>query len=71
MFVWNYGRIAVPLTSLTKKDAFSWNLEEDQYFEQLKEAMCKDPIFSTPNITKTFIVACDASRNYGIDVVLM
>jgi hypothetical protein len=38
-FFWNYGRIEEPLTRLTKKDAFSWNLEETKYFEQLKEEM--------------------------------
>jgi hypothetical protein len=40
-FVRNYGRIAAPLTTLTKKDAFSWTPEETQTFEKLKEVMCK------------------------------
>jgi hypothetical protein len=35
-FLQNYGRIAAPLTALTKKDVFSWTLEETQSFEQLK-----------------------------------
>jgi hypothetical protein len=69
-FVQNYGRIEAPLTTLTKKDAFSWTPEETQYFEQLKEAMCKDHVLTTPDFTKTFIVECDASRN-GIGIVLM
>jgi hypothetical protein len=38
-FVQNYGIITTPLMALTKKDAFSWNPEATQDFEQLKEAM--------------------------------
>jgi hypothetical protein len=69
-FVQNYGRIATPLMALTKKDAFSWTLEETKAFEQLKEVMCKSPVLTTPDFTKTFIVECDALGN-GIGVVLM
>jgi hypothetical protein len=69
-FVQNYGRITTPLTTLTKKDAFSWTLEASKSVEQLKEVMCKAPVLTIPNFTKTFIVECDASGN-GIGVVLM
>jgi hypothetical protein len=31
-FVWNYGRIATPLMTLTKKDAFSWTPEGNSIF---------------------------------------
>jgi hypothetical protein len=69
-FVRHYGRIETPLTTLTKKDAFSWTPKETKSFEQLKEVMCKDPILTTPDFTKSCIVECDASGN-GIGVVLM
>jgi hypothetical protein len=69
-FVQNYVRIAAPLTTLTKKDAFSWTLEATKDFEQLKEVMCTTLVLTTPDFTKTFIVECDASGN-GIGDVLM
>jgi hypothetical protein len=69
-FVRHYGRIEEPLTILTKKDAFSWILEANKAFEQLKEVMCKAPILTTLNFTKTFIVECDALGN-DTGVVLM
>ena len=53
-----------------KKDAFSWTPKETKDFEQLKEVMSKDPILTTPDFTKTFIMECDASGN-GIGIVLM
>ena len=39
-FVNNYGRISKPLTSLLKKDAFSWTPEATKAFEHLKDSMC-------------------------------
>jgi hypothetical protein len=69
-FVRNYGRITTPLTTLTKKDAFSWTPEETKDFEQLKEVMCKASFLTTLDFKKTFIVECDALGN-GIGVVLM
>ena len=69
-FVWNYGRITTPLTTLTKKDAFSWTPEATKAFEQLKEVMCKDLVLTTPKFIKTFILESDSSGN-GIGVVLM
>ena len=59
-FVENYGRIAAPLTTLLKKDAFSWTLEATKGFEHIKEEICQEPTSATPDFTKTFIMECDA-----------
>jgi hypothetical protein len=54
-FVRNYGRIATPLMTLTKKDAFSWTPEATQDFEQLKEVMCKALVLTTPTSQKPLL----------------
>ena len=69
-FVRNYGRIAAPLTTSLKKDAFSWTIEAAKAFEHFKEAMCQALVLAMPNFTKTFIMECDGLRN-GIGDVLM
>ena len=58
------------ITTITKKDAFSWTLDEGQTFEQLKEEICKDQILTTPNFTKTFFVECYSSENVIGDVLM-
>jgi hypothetical protein len=69
-FVKNYGRIAAPLTTLLKKNSFTWTLAISQSFQTLKMAMCTTPVLSLPNFTKTFVLECYASGK-GIGVVLM
>ena len=69
-FVKNYGRIVAPLTTLLKKDAFSWTPKATKAFEHIKEEMYLASVLAMVEIPKTFIVECDASGN-GIGVVLM
>ena len=69
-FVENYGIKETPLTTLLKKDTFSWTPEEMKAFEHPKEAIFQALVLAMPDFTKNFIVECDTSRN-GIGVVLM
>jgi hypothetical protein len=65
-FFKNYGQIATPLTTLLKKEAFSWTQEATKSFEKLKEAMCTTPVLATPDFTKTFIVECDGRAQVNV-----
>jgi hypothetical protein len=59
-FIKNYASIALPLTSLLRKDAFLWNDTASQAFQLLKTAMTQAPTLSLPNFSKPFILEIDA-----------
>eukprot|EP01018_Ginkgo_biloba_P018976 Gb_14609 [translate_table: standard] len=69
-FMKNFSTIAAPLTNLMKKDAFQWSSEADRAFQNIKDALTKAPVLTTPDFQKPFIIECDAS-GLGIGVVLM
>ena len=57
-----FSKITVPLSELLKKDKiWKWGVEEQDSFETLKEALCKEPILRHPDFSKNFEVHCDAS----------
>jgi hypothetical protein len=59
-FVKNYGKNATPLTSLLKKNAFTWTPVADQSFDALKEAIFMMHALSLPYFTNNFLLECDA-----------
>ncbi|KAJ9547856.1 LOW QUALITY PROTEIN: hypothetical protein OSB04_020399 [Centaurea solstitialis] len=69
-FIAGYGKLAQPLTELTKKDGFVWGPEASAAFEKLKHVMTNPPLLRLPNFSQPFEVECDASGK-GIGAALM
>jgi hypothetical protein len=69
-FVKNYRNISTPLTTLLKKNSFTWTPAAAQAFQTLKMTMCTTSVLALPDFTKTFVLECDASGK-GISGVLM
>jgi hypothetical protein len=69
-FVENYRKIASPLTTLLKKNSFTWTPATAQAFQTLKMTMFTTPVLALPDFTKTFVLECDASGKV-IGIVLM
>lgn len=55
---------------MLKKEAFKWNSEAENAFENLKKAMTTTPMLTLRDYTQEFVVETDASHG-GIGAVLM
>jgi hypothetical protein len=70
-FIFNYGKIAAPLTSLLKKEAvFHWTDSAEIAFVQFKQALVTAPVLALPNFKETFTIETNASGG-GIGAVLL
>ena len=63
-FVQNYSKISSPLNNLLRKDVkFEWTNECQNSFDSMKKALISSPILSYPDMSKNFILTCDASSS--------
>ncbi|KAK1419615.1 hypothetical protein QVD17_28835 [Tagetes erecta] len=70
-FIQDFSRIAIPLTSLTRKKVdFKWGPKQEEAFRILKEKLTSAPILALPEGNEDFVVFCDASKA-GLGCVLM
>ena len=61
-FVEQFAAIAIPLYELTQKDVkFTWSVECQKAFDQLKAIIASEPILRQPNWETIFHVHVDAS----------
>lgn len=72
-FVPNFSERSAILTDLTKNAApnkVRWTEECERAFQDLKEAICREPVLHSPDFNKPFILQTDASQN-GLGAVLI
>ncbi|WVZ69904.1 LOW QUALITY PROTEIN: hypothetical protein U9M48_018619 [Paspalum notatum var. saurae] len=70
-FIENFSRIAKPMTSLLEKGVpFNWAKQRQAAFDELKKRLTTAPVLTLPDLTKSFTVYCDASKE-GLGCVLM
>ncbi|WVZ51949.1 hypothetical protein U9M48_003046 [Paspalum notatum var. saurae] len=70
-FIESFSWIAKPMTSLLEKGVpFIWTKERQAAFDELKKRLTTAPLLTLPNLTKSFTMYCDASKE-GLGCVLM
>ncbi|WVZ84376.1 hypothetical protein U9M48_031414 [Paspalum notatum var. saurae] len=69
-FIESFSRIAKPMTSLLEKGVpFIWTKERQAAFDELKKRLTTAPVLTLPDLTKSFTVYCDASKEGKANVV--
>lgn len=61
-FIRDYGKLGKPMTQLSKKDSFCWNVVAQQAFDHLKQVMVQPPILAPPDFSEPFTIEADASE---------
>ncbi|KAL5581856.1 hypothetical protein UlMin_014298 [Ulmus minor] len=70
-FVEEYSKTAAPLTELLKRGVtWDWGIVCEADFQELKNAMMRDPVLALPDISKPFEVQTDAS-DFALGGVLL
>ncbi|XP_073294437.1 uncharacterized protein [Primulina huaijiensis] len=70
-FIQGFSSIAVPLTSLTKKNAkFLWSTECQKSFDTLNQALITAPVLVMPSGQGNFVLYTDSSK-LGLGAILM
>lgn len=69
-FIQGYSKICKPLIDLLRKDAFVWNKDVQQAFDNLKSNMSQPPVLALPNFEKPFTIETDASAQ-GMGAMLL
>ncbi|MES9884492.1 MAG: ribonuclease H family protein, partial [Sedimenticola sp.] len=61
-FVKSFADIAEPLFRVEGKNGFTWGVEQQNAFEELKHALTHPPVLALPNQSDDIIVDTDASN---------
>ena len=69
-FIKNYSDLTCPLTNLLKNTKFHWEKECDEAMNKVKGILTNFPILRTPDYSKPFVLAVDAS-DLGVGAVLL
>ncbi|WVZ89636.1 hypothetical protein U9M48_036015 [Paspalum notatum var. saurae] len=70
-FIESFSKIAKPMTSFLEKGVpFIWTKERQATFDELKKRLTTTPVLTLPDLTKSFTVYCDATKE-GLGCVLM
>jgi len=72
MFIPNHASRTTALTDLTKKNApnqVQWTEECELAFQDLKLALCSEPVLRAPDFSKAFALQTDACER-GVGAVL-